>query len=119
MGHTEAAAWWDAPPQPNRVRLALSCCVLLGGQVAAAGVEWAWAGVKGMRFKADGVLVSPWGEGKWGAREDDFNCPEPHDRCLYADFANSNHNLYFPPGDQTFVSKRVGDGEVVQGARVH
>ena len=42
-----------------------------------------------------------------------------HDRCLYADFANSNHNLYFPPGDQTFVSKRVGDGEVVQGARVH
>jgi len=86
--------------------------------VATSGVEWAWAGVKGMRFKPDGVLVTPWGEGKWGAREDDFNCPEPHDRCLYADFANSNHNLYFPLGDQGFTSKRVGDGEVVQCTRI-
>jgi hypothetical protein len=48
-------------------------------------------------------------------REDDFNCPAEHkDRCVYADFANGNHNLFFET-DDAFVSRRIGDGDTVNG----
>eukprot|EP00241_Pyramimonas_parkeae_P000849 CAMPEP_0114234288 /NCGR_PEP_ID=MMETSP0058-20121206/5632_1 /TAXON_ID=36894 /ORGANISM="Pyramimonas parkeae, CCMP726" /LENGTH=558 /DNA_ID=CAMNT_0001345963 /DNA_START=47 /DNA_END=1723 /DNA_ORIENTATION=- len=79
------------------------------------GKRWSWAGSKHMEFKPRGELVTPWGGGTWGVRHDDFNCPDNlKDRCVYADFANSNHNLVFQDAF-SFVSKRLGDGEIVKG----
>jgi len=79
------------------------------------GKHWSWSGVNGLKFMDNGKLITPWGEGKWGVRLDEFNCPEDkRDRCVFADFANSSHNLLFD-SETTFISKRVGDGEIVKG----
>ena len=76
----------------------------------------------GISFNADGTLVTPWDpKGSWGliksasTGEDDgiMRCVD----CLFADFANANHNLRFdwsatPP---TFTAVRVGDMATVVG----
>ena len=95
------------------------------------GTEWTWGGTKGFKFSPGGALRTPWGNGHWGVAdikgdpadagkdgiEDGIHrCVD----CLFADFANANHNLKFdfdasPP---TFTSVRVGDMETVKGTLV-
>ena len=106
---------------------------------AVSGTKWKWGGVPGFEFKPGGVLVTPWGTGTWGivaaagggaggaaaappaggaevAPEDQVKrCAD----CLFADFANANHNIRFDLGaaPPTFKSVRVGDFEVVRGEK--
>lgn len=92
-----------------------------------SGTRWTWGGVDGFEFRPGGELVTPWGNGVWGivAKSDSANTPSDARAaqisactdCLFADFANANHNLRFswdqtPP---TFKSVRVGDLETVMG----
>ena len=120
----------------------------MAGESASARVarrvvdtRWAWGGVDGFVFGAGGKLVTPWGKGKWGlvaragggadgSGADDIGdggeaglgaqvarCAD----CLFADFANANHNLRFSlEGDtpHTFRSVRVGDYAVVHGRQL-
>ena len=67
-----------------------------------------WAGVKGMRFEAEGQLQTPWNKGKWGALHD-----KP--ATLFADFGGAQHELTFAEWPN-FVSTRCSDGEVVHGS---
>lgn len=101
-----------------------------------AGSRWGWGGDENrLEFQAGGTLVTPWGEGKWGvissaSTRQAGRTPKHSDGsaqsedgvkqctgCLFADFANANHNLRFdftaqPP---TFVAVRVGDLARVDG----
>ena len=96
----------------------------------AQAKQWTWAGNAGFAFKPGGKLVTPWGEGVWGVVRDAAtgSPPTPFDArdeevilrcngCLFADFANANHNLLFdlsatPPA---FRAIRVGDMQEVKG----
>ncbi|KAK3252117.1 hypothetical protein CYMTET_29069 [Cymbomonas tetramitiformis] len=83
-------------------------------------VHWSWSGIKGLIFKAHGELQTPWGKGKWGlVKARSFSCDvdEPEKFCLFADFSNSLHNVYFNSTSE-FTSRRIGDGETVKGLRV-
>ena len=74
---------------------------------------WEWSGTPPFRFKAGGVLDTPWGAGRWGALGDG-------DDLLFADFVGSRHNLRFDPQQMgRFTSSRCGDGEPVVGKLVH
>jgi len=101
-----------------------------------AGSRWGWGGDENrLEFRAGGTLGTPWGEGKWGvisstSTRQAERTPKHSDGaaqsedgvkqctgCLFADFANANHNLRFdftaePP---TFVAVRVGDLARVDG----
>lgn len=89
------------------------------------GSQWAWAGVDGLEFAPGGKLKTPWGEGMWGIVPSEGGTPPVEDNdfvlkcngCLFADFANANHNLRFdlaadPP---SFTAVRVGDLAKVTG----
>ncbi|KAG8461243.1 hypothetical protein KFE25_002432 [Diacronema lutheri] len=87
----------------------------LAQRLLASGT-WAWAGVEGMRFLAEGVLVTPWGSGLWGV-------VPGQPRLIWASFAQQLHMLNF--GAQAaaegvplarFQSTRCSDGETVQGS---
>ena len=101
---------------------------------AAQGVSsWSWAGTAGLVFKAGGVLQTPWGKGTWGvvrdaddkagatafgatAEEIILRC----NGCVFADFANANHNLVLDLDPTTgkpssFRAVRVGDLAEVKG----
>jgi len=91
----------------------------------AVGTRWTWAGNAGFEFRPQGLLRTPWGDGTWGlvASKASGGDDVPEDGvikctdCLFADFANANHNLRFdfdasPP---TFKSVRVGDMLEVKG----
>ena len=43
----------------------------------------------------------------------------PPNECLWADFGGAAHHLSFSADRESFESNRVGDGEIVLGARVH
>ena len=43
----------------------------------------------------------------------------PPKECLWADFGGAAHHLSFSADRESFESNRVGDGEIVLGARVH
>jgi len=106
----------------------ISAAQLAASSVArrAQQATWSWAGNDGFEFTAGGELKTPWGVGTWGlvsssptaatdglAEDGVKKCTD----CLFADFANANHNLRFdfsssPP---TFKSTRVGDLAVVIG----
>ena len=89
--------------------------------------KWAWGGVPGFEFGAGGHLTTPWGVGAWGlvtasqAAEGSVASAKLQQvlacgDCLFADFANANHNLRFTwEPTPTFTSVRVGDLESVQG----
>ena len=88
-----------------------------------AGTRWTWGDdVRGIAFGADGTLTTPWDpKGSWGViksaseGEDDgiMRCND----CLFADFANANHNLRFDFGSDPpkFSAVRVGDMATVVG----
>jgi len=85
-----------------------------GEQGAAAGdlvaklqaqSPFAWAGVGDMIFKADGVLSSPWGVGKWGAHPGDS-------AAIFADFVGTRHNVRIMPSGLG-ISTRCTDNNVV------
>ena len=93
---------------------------------AVSGTHWTWGDdVRGITFHGNGKLTTPWDpKGSWGViksaseGEDDgiMRCS----RCLFADFANANHNLRFdldaePP---TFKAVRVGDMATVAGKKL-
>ena len=90
------------------------------------GSRWSWSGVAGFEFARGGELVTPWGKGVWGLVSKAAGGADDPSKdaqvkacadCLFADFANANHNVRFswdtdPP---TFRSVRVGDLEEVAG----
>ena len=91
-----------------------------------AGTKWSWGGdERGITFHADGKLTTPWDpKGSWGliesAKDGEEDGIAKCTRCLFADFANANHNLRFnleaqPP---TFVAIRVGDLARVDGRKI-
>ena len=91
----------------------------------ALRTRWAWAGNAGFEFRDGGELSTPWGGGVWGvvASVDAKPPSNPADYvascggCLFADFANANHNLHFrwDAPTPTFTAVRVGDLAVVEG----
>ena len=67
-----------------------------------------WAHVKGLEFRAQGELKTPWGHGKWGVLID-----KPG--VAFADFGGAMHEITFERWP-VFISTRCGDGEVVRGS---
>ena len=58
---------------------------------AAAGCcGWAWAGFGGLQFNKGGDLVTPWGQGRWGAPPEAQSGDKP---ALLAEFAGFKHLL--------------------------
>jgi hypothetical protein len=93
---------------------------------AVAGTRWTWGqDERGITFHADGRLTTPWDpKGTWGIIKSADEGPEDGisrcTGCLFADFANANHNLRFdlerdPP---TFAAVRVGDFAKVDGKKI-
>ena len=93
---------------------------------AVSDTKWAWGGDdRGITFHADGTLTTPWDpKGSWGliksATEGEEDGIAKCTNCLFADFANANHNLRFdltadPP---TFIAIRVGDLASVDGRKM-
>ncbi|KAL1519432.1 hypothetical protein AB1Y20_022955 [Prymnesium parvum] len=96
-----------------------------GTATRVVGTRWTWAGNEGFDFLPEGQLKTPWGVGTWGivtskqsandGRTEDgiFKCTD----CLFADFANANHNLRFnfDVSPYRFTSHRVGDMAEVNG----
>ena len=78
------------------------------GQQMIFAKDTLWGGVKGLHFKQDGVLETPWGMGKWGA------LPDQGSRVMFADFGGSTHELDFN-AFPAFTSTRCSDGAVVRG----
>jgi hypothetical protein len=70
---------------------------------------WKWAGNRGLRFEASGVLVTPWGRGKWGILPS-------REGVLFADFGGARQELSFEHWPR-FESRRCSDGDVVRGER--
>lgn len=84
------------------------------------GTKWTWAKIPGLEFNQNGALKTPWNAGKWGvALKQPKGLPQcaPPKQCLWADFGGAAHHLSFSDDGQSFESHRVGDGEVVHGAR--
>ena len=111
--------WRRVKPTEEEVRSSVEAS-------AVAGTRWAWGeDTRGIAFHADGRLVTPWDpKGSWGlirsASEGADDGIARCVRCLFADFANANHNLRFnldatPP---TFVAIRVGDLARVEGKKL-
>ena len=65
---------------------------------------WAWGGVGGFKFEADGKLTTPWGGGTWGVLRD---VPD----AVFADFVGAKHNLLL--SHSVAVSTRCSDNNVV------
>ena len=63
---------------------------------------------KGLEFRAQGELKTPWGHGKWGVLID-----KPG--VAFADFGGAMHEITFERWP-VFISTRCGDGEVVRGS---
>jgi len=86
------------------------------------GTKWTWAKIAGLAFNENGALKTPWGVGKWGLALKQpkglAQCAPPKE-CLWADFGGAAHHLSFSADRESFESNRVGDGEIVLGARVH
>ena len=88
--------------------------------------KWTWAGIKHMEFQDAGVLKTPWGSGKWGLALRPKGMPQcaPPNECLFVDFSGAAHHVKVeltvkePHEPITFMSLRVGDGEVVNGTRM-
>jgi len=100
----------------------------------AQGVlSWSWAGTAGFVFKPGGQLQTPWGQGTWGVVRDANDKAGPTaygaaaeeiilrcNGCIFADFANANHNLVVGLDATTgkassFRAIRVGDLAEVKG----
>ena len=104
------------PPDGSRPEVA----ALLG-----AVADWGTCS-KCMTFLESGVLKTPWGEGKWGLALRPKGMPQcaPPNECLFADFSSNAHNLAFDTDKDgglgaRFASLRIGDGETVEGKRIH
>jgi len=85
-------------------------------QRTLVGQPWAWAGVKGLEFHADGFLKTPWGEGRWGVL-DAGAAGTTNALRVFSEFAGAKHVLAFdaPEPLRMFVSSRCSDGDVVLG----
>lgn len=62
-------------------------------------------------------MKTPWGEGIWGLLPDEMAKEVGCLKCVFADFSGSLHNIdveFENDKPVTFVSRRVGDGQVVQ-----
>ena len=70
-------------------------------------------------MRAQGVLKTPWGSGKWGLATRPKGLPlcQPPNECLFVDFSGAAHHVRFELPNK-FVSTRVGDGEIVNGTRL-
>ena len=130
----EAMAAADNWPATNAMgtvgwrRESITPQMIAGSKLASAvvGTSWTWAGIKSMTFKPGGVLKTPWGEGKWGLALRPKGMPQcaPPNECLFADFSSNAHNLAFDKDKDgglgaRFASLRIGDGETVEGKRMH
>jgi len=95
----DLAGWW------GDVRHANAPIVF---QLAGSG-PWAWQGTTPLAFLRGGMLLTPWGNGKWGPLQQDDN-----DKTLFMDFVGSQHIVTL--GDcNSFTSKRKTDGNEVKG----
>jgi len=65
---------------------------------------WAWGGVGGFSFEANGKLTTPWGQGSWGVHSDGSE-------AVFADFVGAKHNLVL--SHSVAVSTRCSDSNVV------
>jgi len=89
-----------------------------------SGTRWMWGGdERGITFHLDGRLTTPWdNKGTWGliksAADGEEDGIAKCTRCLFADFANANHNLRFDLQAGTFVAIRVGDLARVDGKKL-
>ena len=130
----EAMAAADNWPATNAMgtvgwrRESITPAMIAGSKLASAvvGTSWTWAGIKSMTFQPGGVLKTPWGEGKWGLALRPKGMPQcaPPNECLFADFSSNAHNLAFDKDKDgglgaRFASLRIGDGETVEGKRIH
>ena len=80
-------------------------------EVAGSG-PWFWAGSGPFSFMRGGVLITPWGTGRWGVKREGAESA-PSD-VVFADFANSQHNLRMHvPECLRMQSTRKADGEKV------
>ena len=58
-----------------------------------------------------GVLITPWGEGVWGLQRSSESAPND---TVFADFANSQHNVRMHNAPCVRMSsRRKADGDVV------
>lgn len=82
--------------------------------------NWTWAGIRGLRFLEPCEGKTPWGTAKWGPMTTRTKACD--DECvrtmIFLDFNGAMHNLRIAEDLQSFTSVRMGDGEVVHGARV-
>ena len=93
---------------------------------AVAGTRWTWGGdERGITFHPSGELTTPWDpKGTWGiikaASEGAEDGIAKCTNCLFADFANANHNLKFVMDGETpsFTAIRVGDLARVDGKKI-
>ena len=87
---------------------------------AVVGTKWLWAGIRSLDFLDAGILKTPWGSGKWGLALQPKGLPAcaPPKECLFVDFSGAAHHVSFELPDK-FHSVRVGDGEKVEGTRIH
>lgn len=68
---------------------------------------WAWAGISTMAFLDHGVLVTPWGQGKWHA-------DRTNEEGVILVFAGAEHKVMTFECHK-FASTRVSDGQKVDG----
>ena len=82
----------------------------LSSEVAGSG-PWFWAGSGPLGFMRSGVLITPWGEGVWGLQRSSESAPND---TVFADFANSQHNVRMHNAPCVRMSsRRKSDGDVV------
>ena len=84
----------------------------LVSEIAGSG-PWFWAGSGPLGFMRGGVLITPWGEGVWGLKRGGQEEAAPAD-TVFADFANSQHNVRMHNAPCVRMSsRRKADGDVV------
>lgn len=63
----------------------------LAGRITSAGGSATWSGIKGLAFRSNGMLETPWGSGSWGVlRGCGAACSTQPDQ-LFADFIGQQH----------------------------
>jgi len=75
-------------------------------QVLGTG-PWAWSGITAMAFLDRGVLVSPWGLGRYRPMANSTD-------TLILSFVGADHRVVLHPCNK-FTSTRLSDGQVVEG----
>ena len=85
--------------------------------------QWSWAGFGGLKFEANGELITPWGHGVWGAPPEAQGGANGKQVALLAEFAGFKHllrgNLETRPDGHvrlgpSLTSRRCADNDPAQ-----